>query len=210
MTVQPIRAVLWDFGGVLFASPFEGFNRYEHTNGLPRDFLRGLNATNPDTNAWAQFERTDVTFDEFCVLFEAEASQAGYRVDAREVMTALRGAVRPQMLEAVRRIRANGLKTAGLTNNVADPNDRGAGGRDVHALFDVVIESSKVGVRKPELRFYELACTALGVHAGECAFLDDLGVNLKPAAAMGMRTIKVVDPDRALEELETLVGFSLR
>ncbi len=209
MNASPVRAVLWDFGGVIFASPFEAFNRYEEAAGLPRDCIRRLNATNPDTNAWARFERTEVGFAEFCELFEGEALALGHRLDARQVMQALHGDVRPQMVEAVRRLRAAGLKTAGLTNNVAF-DDQAPDRSELHALFDVVIESSKVGVRKPERRFYEMACAALDVAGHECAFLDDLGVNLKPAAAMGMRTIKVIDPDTALVELEAIVGIALR
>ena len=78
------------------------------------------------------------------------------------------------------------------------------------SLFDVVLESSKIGVRKPEPRIYELACEALEVEPADCVFLDDLGINLKPARAMGMTTIKVVEPGDALAELEQVVGFPLR
>lgn len=208
---DPVRAVLWDFGGVITSSPFESFNRYEAANGLPKDVIRGLNATNSDTNAWARFERTEVSFDEFCDLFEREAKAAGYVVDARLVMEALDGDVRPEMIVAIERLRAGGLKLAGVTNNVARQSPGQSPGKvDFRPLFDVVIESSVVGVRKPEVRFYEMACEALAVSPRECAFLDDLGVNLKPAAAMGMRTIKVVDPASALAQLEAIVGFALR
>ena len=95
---------------------------------------------------------------------------------------------------------------------VAEPAVDGEGASlvEIHELFDEIIESSVVGVRKPEPRFYEIACERLGVDPSECVFLDDLGINLKPARAMGMQTIKVVDPDVALAELETIVGISLR
>ena len=207
----PIRAVFFDFGGVILSSPFEAFNGFEERNGLPRDFIRTINATNPDTNAWARFERSEVTFDEFCDLFEAECRDQGHEVAARELMPLLAGELRPAMVEAVRRCRAR-LVTACLTNNWVSfddfPADARAGGRDeVLGLFHHVIESSKVGVRKPDPRFYELACETAGVRPEEVVFLDDLGVNLKPAAAMGMTTIKVVDPDVALADLEAVVGF---
>ena len=211
---SPIRAVFFDFGGVILSSPFEAFNGFELRNGLPRDFIRTINATNPDVNAWARFERSEVTFDEFCDLFEAECRDQGHEVAARELMPLLAGEVRPAMVEAVRRCGAR-LVTACLTNNwvsFADfPADARAGGRDdVLGLFHHVIESSKVGVRKPDPRFYELACTTAGVSPEEVVFLDDLGVNLKPAAAMGMTTIKVVDPEAALADLEAVVGFPIR
>jgi putative hydrolase of the HAD superfamily len=210
---RPIRAAFFDFGGVILSSPFEAFNGFEERNDLPRDFIRTINATNPDTNAWARFERSEVAFDEFCDLFEAECREAGHEVAARDLMPLLAGEIRPAMVEAVRRCRER-LVTACLTNNWVSfddfPSDARAGGRDdALALFDHVIESSKVGVRKPDPGFYELACELCEVDPDEVVFLDDLGVNLKPAAAMGMTTIKVVDPADALAQLEKAVGFPI-
>lgn len=213
MPAVPIRAAFFDFGGVILSSPFEAFNRFEESRGLPADFIRTINSTNPDVNAWARFERSEVTFDEFCDLFEAECREQGHAVAARELMPLLAGEIRPAMVEAVRRCRER-LVTACLTNNWVSfddfPADGRAGGRDdALALFDHVIESSKAGVRKPDPRFYELACSTCGVEPHEAVFLDDLGVNLKPAAAMGMTTIKVVDPADALAQLEQVVGFPI-
>ena len=210
-----IRAVLFDFGGVILASPFEAFADYERARGLPEAFIRGLNTRNPDANAWARLERNEVTFDEFCTRFEAEAEAAGHRIDARDMLSLLSGDIRPQMLEAVRRVKKAGLKLGMLTNNWVSLDSRDpaitADGRDeVLGLFDVIIESSKVGVRKPDPRFYELACEALAIEPDEAVFLDDLGINLKPARAMGMTTIKVDTPAQALGELEVVVGLELR
>jgi putative hydrolase of the HAD superfamily len=211
---MPIRAAFFDFGGVILSSPFEAFNAFEARNGLPRDLIRSVNATNPDANAWARFERNEVTFDEFCDLFEAECRTAGHEVSARELMPLLAGEIRPAMVQAVRRCREEGLVTACLTNNWVGFSPREREGRppagdDPLELFDHIVESSKVGVRKPDPAFYELACKLAEVEPQEVVFLDDLGVNLKPAAAMGMTTIKVVDPAVALTELEGAVGFSL-
>ncbi len=202
-----LRAVLWDFGGVITSSPFEAFARYEAANGLPHGFIRGLNATNPDDNAWAHFERGALDIDEFARHFEAEAAAAGGTLDARSVVVALRGEVRPAMVEAVRRCRDR-MKTALLTNNFVVAG-REVDHGDILELFDVVVESSRAGTRKPDPRFYTTACELIGIHPSEAVFLDDLGINLKPAAALGMRTIKVVDPTAALAELESLVGFPL-
>ncbi len=209
-----LRAAFFDFGGVILSSPFEAFNRYEEAHGLPRDLIRTINATDPDTNAWARFERSDVTFDAFCDLFEAEAADRGHQMRARDLLPLLGGEVRPAMVEAVRRCREH-LVTACLTNNwvsgSAVPDDPfRTGVHEALEVFDHVVESSRVGVRKPDPRFYELACELAGVAPDEVVFLDDLGVNLKPARAMGMRTIKVDDPDIALAELESVVGFPLR
>ncbi len=207
------KAVFFDFGGVVLSSPFEAFNRYETSRGLPIDFIRAVNATNPNTNAWARFERNDVPFDQFCDDFEAECRAAGHPVVAREVMPLLAGEIRPAMMQAIRCCRQR-LITACLTNNWARFDDGPADqtssdSAEALALFHHVVESSKVGVRKPDPRFYELACETCAVEPSEVVFLDDLGVNLKPAAAMGMTTIKVIDPTEALRQLEDLVGFPL-
>jgi putative hydrolase of the HAD superfamily len=208
-----VRAVFWDFGGVVLSSPFEAFNRYEEENGLPRDLIRTVNATNPDTNAWAKLERSEVGFDEFCNLFEAECLELGHRVEARAMLALLQGEIRPAVVEAIRRCRDAGLVTACLTNNFVAGDRTPADGRPGHAdvldLFAFVLESSKAGVRKPDPAFYALACEMAEVDPTEVVFLDDLGINLKPAKAMGMTTIKVVDPTDALRELEAVVGFPL-
>ena len=209
----PVKAVLWDFGGVITTSPFDAFRAYEEANGLEPGFIRRLNATNPDTNAWARFERSEVGAAEFALLFEAEARAAGGDVDAWALMSMLRAALRPAMVRAVERCREH-LKTGLLTNNFMTARaDGDAGDVDLYDqvlhLFDVVVESSKVGHRKPDVRFYEIACDLLGIDPAEAVFLDDLGVNLKPARALGMRTIKVAEPAVALAELQQLVDFPL-
>ncbi len=202
-----IRAVLWDFGGVITTSPFESFARYERENGLPADFIRTLNASNHHVNAWAKLERSEVSFEEFCTLYEAEAIEAGYSIDARAVLACLSGDVRPEMLSALRAIKSRGLKQACLTNNFASMESSPDNPRGILDLFDVVVESSRVGIRKPEPAFYEMACEMLGIQPTEAVMLDDLGVNLKPAREMGIATIKVVDAAQALAELETVLGF---
>lgn len=203
-----ISAVLFDFGGVILSSPFDAFDRYERETALPEGFIRQVNTVNPDTNAWAKLERSEVDLDGFAALFEEESAALGHRVSGWDVIRLLAGDLRPQMVEAVRRC-GEQFKTGLLTNNVTglEMNPQMA---EVMALFDVVVESSVVGVRKPDPAFYELACSQLGIEPVEAVFLDDLGINLKPARAMGMQTIKVGDPDVALAELETITGLSLR
>ncbi len=205
---RAVRAVLWDYGGVLTTSPFEAFLAYEKANGLEPGFIRRVNATNPDTNAWARFERSQVGVAEFAELFETEARAAGGEVDAAAILAALRGALRPAMVRAVERCRQH-VKTALLTNNFTSAAREADAHESVLELFDVVVESSKVGYRKPDPHFYRHACQLLGIDPSEAIFLDDLGINLKPARAMGMRTIKVSDPATALAELQEMVDFSL-
>jgi len=209
-----IEAVIWDFGGVLTSSPFEAFARYERERGLPENFIRGINATNPDTNAWALFERSEVTLEQFDELFAQEAIAKGHEVRGRDVVELLSGDIRPAVVKALKACKAQ-VKVGCITNNVpagkgagmARSEDKAAQVAEVMALFDHVIESSKLGIRKPDPRIYELACETLGVSPSNCVYLDDLGINLKPAKMLGMTTIKVVEPGQALAELEAAVGF---
>jgi putative hydrolase of the HAD superfamily len=211
---MPVRAAIFDFGGVILTSPFDAFARYEADNDLPAGLLRRLNATNPDTNAWAWLERGEVDPAGFADLFEAEARAAGHAVDGRAVLGLLAGRLRPRMVEALRRCHER-LKTALLTNNFVASDAPGGSAPttiplgDVLHHFDVIVESSQVALRKPDPAIYRLVCDELGIDPFEAVFLDDLGINLKPARVMGMTTIKVTDPDRAIAELEHVVGFAL-
>jgi putative hydrolase of the HAD superfamily len=189
-----VSAVVFDLGGVLTESPMTAFAAYEAEAGLPDGLIRQLNSTDPHTNAWARFERNELDVAGFSAAFEAEAAAAGHRVEAARVLEALRGELRPSMVAAVRRLREAGLPLALLSNNVA-PMERTGELGELLGLFDAIVESSVEGVRKPE--------------PADCAYLDDLGINLKPARALGFSTIKVVDPADALRELSELVGFPL-
>jgi putative hydrolase of the HAD superfamily len=210
-------AVLWDFGGVILSSPFEAFNHYEAQLGLPRDFIRRVNAVNPDHNAWAQMERAEIGLDRFAEAFEAEARALGGELSGHTVVGLLSGEVRPEMVEALQRVRQH-YRIACITNNM--PAGHGpsmtrsaeTAGQvtQIMALFEHVIESSKLNMRKPDPRIYRHACELLGVPPEACVYLDDLGINLKPARAMGMATIKVDSAAQALGELEALLGLPLR
>lgn len=211
------RAILWDFGGVILSSPFEAFNRYEAEAGLPKDFIRGLNARNGDTNAWAKMERSEVSLEGFVALFEEEARQQGYKLDGWRILQSLSGDIRPQMVEALRRCKQT-FRVACITNNMKNGEGPGmARGAEkakavaeIMTLFEHVVESSRLGMRKPDPRIYQHACDLLGVKPEDCVYLDDLGINLKPARALGMRTIKVGDPEVAIDELQAMVGIPLR
>jgi putative hydrolase of the HAD superfamily len=209
-----IEAVIFDFGGVLTSSPFEAFARFEAERGLPADIIRRTNAANHLENAWAKFERAEVDIETFDRLFAAESLALGAEVRGRDVLPLLAGDLRPEMVEALRRVKAT-LKTGCITNNLPANAIGSAAGRtlyigEVMALFDHVIESAKIGLRKPDRRIYEMMTQALGVDPARCIYLDDLGVNLKPAREMGMTTIKVVGAAQALAELEAATGLALR
>jgi putative hydrolase of the HAD superfamily len=204
-----IEAVLFDFGGVILSSPFEAFAAYEKEIGLPTDTIRKINATDPDSNAWAQFERREVSTEDFVLLFEEEALALGYELDAQRILEGLHGSLRPSMVEALSKCSSK-FKTAMLTNNITPmgEQDLDEDVQKVVEIFDLLIESSIEGCRKPEEKFYEVACERLNVKPENCVFLDDLGINLKPARAMGMTTIKVIDPEDAIKELYEILGFT--
>ena len=204
-----IEAVLFDFGGVILSSPFEAFAAYEKEIGLPTDTIRKINATDHDSNAWAQFERREVSTEEFVLLFEEEALALGYELDAQRILEGLHGSLRPSMVEALSKCSSK-FKTAMLTNNITPmgEQDLDEDVQKVVEIFDLLIESSIEGCRKPEEKFYEVACERLDVKPENCVFLDDLGINLKPARAMGMTTIKVIDPEDAIKELYEILGFT--
>jgi putative hydrolase of the HAD superfamily len=209
-----IEAILWDFGGVLTTSPFEAFNRYETQQGLPVDFIRTINATNPEANAWARFESSQIGIEDFDHEFAEESAAAGHRVPGRAVIELLSGEVRPNMVEVLKTCKAH-YHVACITNNVksgqgpgmARDSQRAAAVREVMSLFDLVVESSVEGIRKPNPDIYKLACARLDVSTERSVFLDDLGVNLKPARALGMQTIKVVTEAQAIAELATVTGL---
>ncbi|KJS38797.1 MAG: HAD family hydrolase [Hyphomonas sp. BRH_c22] len=213
---KTFKAVIWDFGGVFTSSPFDAFTRYEEENSLPRDFIRSVNAVNPLENAWALLERSEVDAAGFDTMFRSESRSLGHEVPGRDVLSLLSGSLRPRVVAALDACKAKG-KVGCITNNA--PIGKGASMTNdaakaaelekVFARFDHVIESSKLGIRKPDPRIYALMCEALDVAPEECVYLDDLGINLKPARQMGMTTIKVIGEDQLLSDLEAVTGYAL-
>jgi len=208
--MSDIAAVVFDLGGVVVDSPLHAIARYERDCGIAHNAINRSIVAAGEGGAWSRLERGELDLGAFFAAFEADCLAAGLRVDGRRMMEYIAAASepRPRMLEAIRRIRARGLRVGALTNNWR--RDEPAEPRPMAELFHVIVESSVVGLRKPDPRIYRLVCRELGVEPDRTAFLDDIGRNLKPARALGMRTIKVDDPDEALEELQSLLGFDLR
>jgi putative hydrolase of the HAD superfamily len=210
-----VEAVIWDFGGVFTTSPFEAFNRLEAERGLPKDLVRRVNSLNPDTNAWALFERNEIDAAGFDALFLEESTALGHPLRGADVLPKLNGELRPRMVAALKACKAH-FKVGCITNNVVsmhspgqDEGQKSAGAMaQVMPLFDAIIESSKAGVRKPDPKIYLMMCDLLGVKPEACVYLDDLGINCKPAAGLGMKAIKVVDVDQTLAELAGYTGLS--
>lgn len=210
-----VEAVIWDFGGVFTTSPFEAFNRLEAERGLPKDLVRRVNSINPDTNAWALFERNEIDAAGFDALFLEESTALGHPLRGADVLPRLNGELRPRMVTALEACKQR-FKVGCITNNVVSMHSPGqsetqksAGAMaQVMPLFDAIIESSKAGVRKPDPRIYLMMCELLAVKPEACIYLDDLGINCKPAAGLGMKAIKVVDVDQTLAELSAHTGLT--
>ncbi len=214
-TPAQVKAVIWDFGGVFTSSPFEAFNRYEAERGLPHDIVRRINTINPDTNAWARLERAELSAEEFDKVFDEEARALGHTIPGRDILPILSGSLRPRVVTAFKACKAR-FKVGCITNNaptgkgpsMASDEAKARQIAEVFTLFDHVIESSKAGVRKPDPRIYAMMCEALGVDPSACVYLDDLGINLKPARELGMATIKVTSEEQLLSDLSNAVGLA--
>ena len=195
------KAIIWDFGGVITSSPFEAFNKFELNNNLPKDIIRTINSENPDDNAWAKFERNDIDLDEFDNLFSIEADKKGFEISGKQVVRLLSGEIREQMVDFLSFLKKD-YKLGCITNNIQNSGSEKVNhineASKVMEIFDHIIESSKVGLRKPDPKIYHMSCDALGVKPEQCIYLDDLGINLKPAREIGMTTIKVIDPTEAI------------
>ena len=209
--------VIFDFGGVITSSPFEAFNRLEAEKGVPHDSVRRINSANPDDNAWAKFERAELDGAGFDEAFAAEARAIGIELRGADVLAVLAGDVRPNMVATLDRLKADGFTISCITNNVpagkgagmAMNDEKAAAVKGVMKRFDHIIESSKAGVRKPDPRIYQMMCDALNKDPEECIYLDDLGINCKPAAKLGMAAIKVSNEEQALGELGALLEMTL-
>jgi putative hydrolase of the HAD superfamily len=200
------KAIIWDFGGVITSSPFEAFNQFEEENGLPKDIIRTINSENPDTNAWAKFESNSITIDVFNDLFLKEAKAKGFDIKGRDIIKLLKGSIRKNMVSFLRELKSD-FKLGCITNNVKSSSEENNDNetKEAMSLFDHVIESSIVGIRKPNPEIYMMSCDALKVSPDQCIYLDDLGINLKPARELGMTTIKVIQPEDAIQEVRNLL-----
>ena len=200
------KAIIWDFGGVITSSPFEAFNKFEEVNGLPKDIIRTINSENSDMNAWAQFESNSITIDQFNDLFLKEAKAKGFDIKGRDIIKLLKGSIRENMVSFLRELKSD-FKLGCITNNVKSSSEENTDNetKEAMSIFDHVIESSIVGMRKPNPEIYMMSCDALNVSPYQCIYLDDLGINLKPARELGMTTIKVIQPEDAIQEVRNLL-----
>ena len=214
MNNNRFSSIFWDFGGVITSSPFEAFNSFEENNDIPKDFIRKVNSINPNENAWAQLEQSKISLEEFDDLFAKESKKLGREIQGSEVLSLLQGEIRPKIVQAIKKFKSLGFLQACLTNNfdsedrdVSALDDKNEERKEIMQLFDFIIESKKVGVRKPNNKFYELALSETKVAPEKTIFLDDLGINLKPARKLNISTIKVFSEQQAINELTNLTGI---
>ena len=203
------EAVIFDLGGVVLGSPLHAIARYERDHGIPTGFINRVVVESGSGGAWSRLERGELELEAFYAAFEGDCQAAGEAISARLLMERIAeiSQPRPSMLAAVSAIRSHGLKAAALTNNWGGEGDST---RPLEPLFDAFIESSALGLRKPDPRIYRHACSVIEVEPARAVFLDDIGRNLKTARELGMTTIKVDEPEAALAELERVLGFVLR
>ncbi|XP_071945026.1 acyl-CoA dehydrogenase family member 10-like [Antedon mediterranea] len=208
---QKTKAVIFDMGGVLISKPFKVFEAFEKDNGLPNGLIRQVIVERGEDGSFARMERGELTTEEFGQIFSTECSEKlGKNVDMTEFLKVFERDVYalPEMLDAVRCIQAEGVSVALLTNNWKHESGRSLQPLDP-SLFDVIVESCLVGMRKPDARIYQLCLEKLKVKPEESVFLDDIGRNVKAAKSLGIQTIKVDEPIDALTELQTLLNFPL-
>ena len=205
---MPIRAVLFDLGGVLTTSPVTRIQAYCEEAVIPYDLVRPILADH--AGIWSRFETGAIDDLTFAREFEAALAADGISVDGRAFLLNFFGgmSVREEMVAVARSLRPR-YRTAAITNNIQREGQREPSALNWDELFEFVVESSKVGMRKPDPRIYQHACELLAVMPAECVFLDDFGVNLKAARALGMTTIKVDHTLSAVDELEAVLGHEL-
>jgi len=206
-----IKTIIFDFGGVITNSPIEGFKKLENTHGYAKGLITSINMNNPNSNAWAQSERGEINIDTFLSQFEKEALEIGQKINANEILMQLYGSLRPIMVNKIISLaKSKKYKLICLTNVLKGikkfmPKEREEAVNDILSYFDVIYESYKIGMRKPESRIYEYIIENLAIIPNETVFLDDLGMNLKTAKKLGINTIKVVDPEESIKELDLLL-----
>ena len=202
MEFNQYSSIFWDFGGVITSSPFEAFNKFEKDNKLPENFLRKVNSTNPENNAWALLEQSKINQEEFDKLFFQESSQLGHGIDGLKVLNLLEGDLRMGMVSVIRKLNELGFTQACLTNNFIPSNE------NQPDMIDLDFESKEIGLRKPDQAFYDHVIKEVNILPNKIIFLDDLGINLKPAKAMGITTIKVISESQAKKDLGEILNIN--
>ena len=196
---KKINYVLWDFGGVLTNSPIRNFLEYEKKYNLLPGTIIKINSHNKFENAWAKLERNEINKKEFEKLFLEEAKELNYnfKIDVEKIFKCLDVKVKKK------------LPCACLTNNISENSSLVANKafEEFKDNFSYTFESSKLGMRKPEIEIYKYVIKKLKVNPENILFIDDLGINLKPAKIIGMKTYKMLDYNNIKQYLFNLLDL---
>jgi epoxide hydrolase-like predicted phosphatase len=202
---HPYRGLLVDYGGVLTSNLFDSFRSFCELEGLePEAIGRRFREDRSARELLIALETGKLPEDEFEHRFAAILG-----VDAPDLIVRLMAGSQPdvEMLAAIERARAAGIRTGLVSNSWGTSRYDRAG---LAELFDGVVISGEVGIRKPAPEIYELGAEQIGVEPSACVFVDDLPFNLEPAAELGMGTVHHTSSQDTIAELERLLGVELR
>ena len=186
-----IKFVLWDIGGVLTESPFKKFEIYEKSLSLPSGSIIKINSSNPYENAWAKLEKGLISTEEFSILFKEEAKSIGItNINIPKLLNCLKLKINTEMVALLKLLSKN-YENICLTNNFKDVINVEL--KTIYDNFTYIFESSKLNMRKPEKKIYKYVLNELNIQANQILYIDDLGINLKPAREIGFLTYKFVD-----------------
>lgn len=210
---ERIEGVVLDLGGVFLAGGVEVVASFGARHGLTDEMWRAMrHELFAEEGLWSSIERGERPLEHFVArLCELVLAQGGTvsPEDARDFMQntgeQAQSRLRHEIVEATARLHAR-IPTALLTNNIPEWRDSWRGLLELENLFDVVVDSCEVGTRKPEQRIYELTRAKLGLPHHALFFVDDLGVNLKAARALGWQTLRYDDTARVLEVLNAIAA----
>ena len=198
-----IKIVLWDYGGVLTESPIKNFRKFENDNNYVLDSIVKINSYNKYNNAWAKLEKDEISIEKFSKLFSEEAKQFGIlNINTDKLLECLNVKLNIKMVELLENI-SKFYTCVCLTNNFKKVGSSNF--KNIKHNFSLIIESSKIGFRKPEKQIYKHVLEVLKVNAKEILFIDDLGINLKPARELGFHTYKFTDTDKTISYIKNML-----
>ena len=207
MKNKDIKIVLWDYGGVLTESPFKNITEFERKNNLPKNTIVNINSRNPYDNAWARLEKNQITIKEFVMQYKKEAAFFGIKnIEPYELLKCMFVSNNSKMVDLLKLVSTK-YSCSCLTNNfdLKDISNNFSKSKNIISCFDHVFESSKIFLRKPEKEIYIYVLSRLNVKPSEILFIDDLGINLKPARDIGFVTYKMVEDEKCVEYIKNLL-----
>ena len=203
MKDNAIKIVLWDYGGVLTESPIINFRKFENDNNYSLNTIVKINSDNKYNNAWAKLEKDEISIEQFSKLFREEAKQFGIpNINTDKLLECLNVKLNIKMVELLENV-SKFYSCVCLTNNFKKMSSYDF--ENIKHNFSLIIESCKIGLRKPEKEIYTYVLKVLKVSAKEILFIDDLGINLKPAKELGFQTYKFIDTNKTISYMKNML-----